>query len=203
MRQKEGIYMTHFYIVRHGETMFNVKGRIQGWCDSPLTKLGVSQAKELGKKLKNDSFDVCFCSTSERAMDTAQYILENRHVKIISSKQLKEQCFGDFEAEKSSNIFKDGIKYPEGYRFCGGENHSDVIERVFNALKKIASEYPNANVLVVCHGSAIKHIVNYLCPGFVNEQPTTAALVPNCSITRIDYDNSFKLIEKPRLFRGQ
>ena len=195
--------MTHFYIVRHGETMFNVKGRIQGWCDSPLTKLGVSQAKELGKKLKNDSFDVCFCSTSERAMDTAQYILENRDVKIISSKQLKEKCFGDFEAEKSSNIFKDGIKYPEGYRFCGGENHSDVIERVFNALKKIASEYPNANVLVVCHGSAIKHIVNYLCPGFVNEQPTTAALVPNCSITRIDYDNGFKLIEKPRLFHGQ
>lgn len=203
MRQKEGIYMTHFYIVRHGETMFNVKGRIQGWCDSPLTKLGVSQAKELGKKLKNDSFDVCFCSTSERAMDTAQYILENRDVKIISSKQFKEQCFGDFEAEKSSNIFKDGIKYSEGYRFCGGENHSDVIERVFNALKKIASEYPNANVLVVCHGSAIKHIVNYLCPGFVNEQPTTAALVPNCSITRIDYDNGFKLIEKPHLFHGQ
>lgn len=203
MRQKEGIYMTHFYIIRHGETVFNRKGRIQGWCDSPLTKLGVSQAKELGKKLKNDSFDVCFCSTSERAMDTAQYILENRDVKIISSKQLKEQYFGDFEAEKSSNIFKDGIKYPEGYRFCGGENHSDVIERVFNALKKIASEYPNANVLVVCHGSAIKHIVNYLCPGFVNEQPTTAALVPNCSITRIDYDNGFKLIEKPHLFHGQ
>lgn len=203
MRQKEGIYMTHFYIVRHGETMFNVKGRIQGWCDSPLTKLGVSQAKKLGKKLKNDSFDVCFCSTSERAMDTAQYILENRDVKIISSKQLKEQRFGDFEAEKSVDIFKDGVRFPDGYRFCGGENHSDVIERVFNALKKIASEYPNANVLVVCHGSAIKHIVNYLCPGFVNEQPTTAALVPNCSITRIDYNNGFKLIEKPHLFHGQ
>ena len=68
-------------------------------------------------------------------MDTAQYILENRDVKIISSKQLKEQCFGDFEAEKSSNIFKDGIKCSEGYRFCGGENHSDVIERVTNELK--------------------------------------------------------------------
>ena len=203
MRQKEGIYMTHFYIIRHGETMFNVKGRIQGWCDSPLTNLGVSQVKELGKALKNYSFDVCFCSTSERAMDTAQYILENRDVKIISSKQLKEQCFGEFEAEKSSDIFKDGVKYPDGYRFCGGENHSDVIKRIFDALKKIASEYPNANVLVVCHGSAIKHIVNYLCPGFVNEKPTTAALVPNCSMTRIDYKDGFKLIEKPHLFRGQ
>ena len=203
MRQKEGIYMTHFYIIRHGETVFNRKGRIQGWCDSPLTDLGVSQAKQLGKELKNILFDVCFCSTSERAIDTANYILGGRNVKIIPSKKLKEQSYGDFEAEKSVNIFKDGVSFPDGYRFCGGENHSDVIERVMNELKKIASEYPNANVLVVCHGSAIKHIVNYLSPGFVMEKPTTAALVPNCSITQIDYDDDFKLIEKPRLFRGQ
>lgn len=195
--------MTHFYIIRHGETVFNRKGRIQGWCDSPLTDLGVSQAKQLGKELKNIPFDVCFCSTSERAIDTANYILEGRNIKIISSKKLKEQNFGDFEAEKSVNIFKDGVSFPDGYRFCGGENHSDVIERVMNELKKIASEYQNANVLVVCHGSAIKHIVNYLSPGFVMEKPTTAALVPNCSITQIDYDNDFKLIEKPHPFHGQ
>ncbi|WP_295646112.1 histidine phosphatase family protein [uncultured Holdemanella sp.] len=195
--------MTHFYIIRHGETVFNRKGRIQGWCDSPLTDLGVSQAKQLGKELKNILFDVCFCSTSERAIDTANYILEGRNVKIIPSKKLKEQSFGDFEAEKSVNIFKDGVSFPDGYRFCGGENHSDVIERVMNELKKIASEYPNANVLVVCHGSAIKHIVNYLSPGFVMEKPTTAALVPNCSITQIDYDDDFKLIEKPHPFHGQ
>lgn len=195
--------MTHFYIIRHGETVFNRKGRIQGWCDSPLTDLGVSQAKQLGKELKNILFDVCFCSTSERAIDTANYILGGRNVKIIPSKKLKEQSYGDFEAEKSVNIFKDDVSFPDGYRFCGGENHSDVIERVMNELKKIASEYPNANVLVVCHGSAIKHIVNYLSPGFVMEKPTTAALVPNCSITQIDYDDDFKLIEKPHPFHGQ
>lgn len=83
--------MTHFYIIRHGETVFNRKGRIQGWCDSPLTDLGVSQAKQLGKELKNILFDVCFCSTSERAIDTANYILGGRNVKIIPSKKLKEQ----------------------------------------------------------------------------------------------------------------
>ena len=202
MRQKEGIYMTHFYIIRHGETVFNRKGRIQGWCDSPLTDLGVSQAKQLGKELKNVPF-VCFCSTSERAIDTANSILEGRNVKIIPSKSLKEQSFGDFEAEKSVDIFKDGVRFPDGYRFCGGENHSDVIERVTKELKKIASEYPNANVLVVCHGSAIKHIVNVLCPGFVDEKPNTAALVPNCSVTRMDCDTELKLIEKPHLFHGQ
>ena len=166
-------------------------------------KLGVSQAKQLGKELKNVPFDVCFCSTSERAIDTANSILEGRNVKIIPSKNLKEQSFGDFEAEKSVDIFKDGVRFPDGYRFCGGENHSDVIERVTNELKKIASEYPNANVLVVCHGSAIKHIVNALCPGFVDEKPNTASSVPNCSVTRMDCDTELKLIEKPHLFHGQ
>ena len=114
MRQKEGICMTHFYIIRHGETVFNRKGRIQGWCDSPLTDLGISQAKQLGKELKSIPFDVCFCSTSERAIDTANYILEGRNVKIIPTKKLKEQSFGDFEAEKSVNIFKDGVSFPDG-----------------------------------------------------------------------------------------
>ena len=137
------------------------------------------------------------------SMDTANSILEGRNVKVIPSKNLKEQSFGDFEAEKSVDIFKDGVRFPDGYRFCGGENHSDVIERVTNELKKIASEYPNANVLVVCHGSAIKHIVNALCPGFVDEKPNTAALVPNCSVTRMDCDTELKLIEKPHLFHGQ
>ena len=48
MRQKEGVYMTHFYIIRHGETVFNRKGRIQGWCDSPLTDWGCFLGKTIG-----------------------------------------------------------------------------------------------------------------------------------------------------------
>lgn len=195
--------MTKFYLVRHGQTVFNVKGRIQGWCDSPLTELGIQQAKELGENLKVFPFDICFCSTSERAIDTAHYILENRNIEIVPTKQLKEQCFGDFEAEKVEDVFKNGVQYPDGYRFCGGENFSDVIDRFFNELKKIALQYPDANILIVSHGSAIKHIVNSLCSGFINEKIRTADLVPNCSLTRIDYDKKFFLIEKPHSFHDQ
>ena len=191
------------YLVRHGQTLFNQQKKVQGWCDSPLTQEGIQQAIAVSKTLQSISFEYAYSSTSERAIDTANSILEGRNVKIIPSKSLKEQSFGDFEAEKSVDIFKDGVRFPDGYRFCGGENHSDVIERVTKELKKIASEYPNANVLVVCHGSAIKHIVNVLCPGFVDEKPNTAALVPNCSVTRMDCDTELKLIEKPHLFHGQ
>lgn len=76
-----------------------------------------------------------------KELDTANSILEGRNVKVIPSKNLKEQSFGDFEAEKSVDIFKEmEYVFPDGYRFCGGENHSDVIERVTNELKK---SHPN------------------------------------------------------------
>lgn len=192
--------MTRFYIVRHGQTIFNVKGRIQGWCDSPLTDLGIEQAKALGKKLETVSFDVCFCSTSERAVDTAHLILANRNVKVHPVKGLKEQCFGDFEAEKIEDVFKDGTNYPDGYAFCNGESFDQAVHRFMETLKKIAFDYPNANVLIVSHGSIIKHVVNRLAPGFMASKIRTADLVPNCSLTRIDYDQEFKLIEKPRSF---
>lgn len=45
--------MKHLYLVRHGETLFNKRRKIQGWCDSPLTPLGIQQAKEVKEKLKN------------------------------------------------------------------------------------------------------------------------------------------------------
>lgn len=196
--------MTTFYIVRHGETVFNVKGRIQGWCDSPLTENGITQAKELGDKLKEYKFDICFTSTSERAIDTANYILENRDIEIHVVKALKEQCFGDFEAEYIKDVFKNGDHFDRGYKFCGGEDFDDAIQRFVEVLKKIANEYPNANVLIVSHGSIIKHVVNYIEPGFIGTKIRTADLVPNCSVTCIQCDeNDFELIWKPLSFLDQ
>lgn len=196
--------MTMFYIVRHGQTVFNVKGRIQGWCDSPLTTKGIEQARELGNKLKEYSFDVCFCSSSERAIDTAHYVLGDRGIEIRVVKALKEQCFGDFEAEYIKDVFTNGKHFDDGYKFCGGEDFDEAIERFVGMLKKIANEYPNANVLIVSHGSIIKHVVNYIEPGFIGSKIRTEDLVPNCSVTCIQWDEpSFKLIWKPLSFLDQ
>ena len=67
-----------FYFVRHGETLFNRKGRIQGVCDSPLTGNGIKQAEKAGEALKEIYFDRAYVSPSERAMDTAELILNGR-----------------------------------------------------------------------------------------------------------------------------
>lgn len=65
-----------FYYVRHGQTLFNVRRRIQGSCDSPLTKQGIVEARIAGSALRDVKIDRAYCSSSERAVDTAALVLE-------------------------------------------------------------------------------------------------------------------------------
>ena len=67
-----------FWYVRHGETLFNRKGRIQGVCDSPLTDIGIEQAKKTAEALEDQPFDRIFVSSSGRAKETAAYLLQGR-----------------------------------------------------------------------------------------------------------------------------
>ena len=66
--------MSKLYFMRHGQTLFNLLRRKQGWCDSPLTELGIEQAKTVGATLRGRglTFDHAYSSTSERACDTLE-----------------------------------------------------------------------------------------------------------------------------------
>ena len=93
------------YIVRHGETMFNVKRIVQGWCDSPLTARGREQAEACGRGLKDIPFDYAYCSTSERTLDTALGILKGRDLAVQPLKALKEMNFGEAEGDAMDEWF--------------------------------------------------------------------------------------------------
>lgn len=103
--------MIHFYVVRHGQTLFNVRERIQGWSDSPLTELGFNQAKALGEKLDISDFKAAYSSSSERALDTLDAVLNGRTMPIHATKGLKEVSFGVLEGKKSMMFFLTGIRY--------------------------------------------------------------------------------------------
>ena len=92
------------YLVRHGKTVFNTTGRLQGWSDSPLTPEGCQVAENLGRALAQQriTFDAAFSSTSPRAVDTARLILNHSgqaDLPLASLPDLREYCFGGFEGE--------------------------------------------------------------------------------------------------------
>lgn len=88
--------MRKLYLVRHGQTLFNLRGKTQGWCDSPLTELGIQQA-EITRSFFTDNnikIDELYSSTSERAIDTANII---SNLPVNPRKGLKEWNFGKME----------------------------------------------------------------------------------------------------------
>lgn len=91
--------MKTMYMMRHGETLFNKRRKIQGWCDSPLTELGMRQAKGAKKYFeeKGIQFDHVYTSPSERCVDTLDIITDGMPYKTL--KGLKEMNFGTFEGE--------------------------------------------------------------------------------------------------------
>lgn len=181
------------YLVRHGETLFNKKELVQGWCDSPLTDKGIKQALNLNKSLFKISFTKGYSSTSERAIDTLDYILKDRNIEKIHLKSLKEMNFGDLEGDDEKSAFKDFDYFEDSIIKHNGESFKQVTQRITSTLIDIAKEN-NGNVLVVSHGGVIMNFLLRIDEKKVKEFLSKGTFIENCSVTILNYDNNeFKI----------
>ena len=143
------------YLMRHGQTLFNVRRRIQGWCDSPLTELGKQQALKAKEYLKDISFDHYYSSTSERCCDTIELIIGNHYYKRL--KGLKERNFGLFEGESEDlNPNFDDFGYDDLFPHYGGERKEDVQKRLKETLTDVMDKEDHQTVLALSHAGACR-----------------------------------------------
>ena len=155
--------MGKLYIVRHGETVWNREGRIQGHTDVGLSERGLEQARLLAQRLKSVPLDAAYASDLCRASDTAAAILEGRDVPLYPTPRLREYHKGAFEglteaelrarypAEYPGYIAKDLDYAPEG-----GESTRGVSARMTAAVNEIKERHLGDNVLVVGHGGSLR-----------------------------------------------
>lgn len=139
--------------MRHGETLFNVQHRIQGWCDSPLTEEGKKQtlwAKQWF--IDHDiSFDHAYSSTSERCCDTLELITD---IKYERCKGLKENFYGDLEGFPDYLAENDPQKCETYYLQFKGESSNTTKKRMVKTLTEIMRKEHHDSVLVMSHGGA-------------------------------------------------
>lgn len=102
----------HLYLVRHGQTYFNLYNRLQGWSNSPLTEAGRADAVKAGNKLAKVPLSAAFCSDTTRAQDTAHAILQlNTHsldaniTEPEAHMEFREQFYGYFEGRDMSEAW--------------------------------------------------------------------------------------------------
>lgn len=184
------------YLMRHGETLFNIRRKIQGWCDSPLTKAGIAQACAAGKTLAKIPFDHYYCSTAERCSDTLELVMgENQH-PYTRLKGLKERYFGSFEGE-SEDLNPPFENYDEMFLLFGGETGKEVTKRMVQTLTEIMENEDHQTVLAVSHaGASMSFLSAWADPAVVLK----GTRFSNCNIMHFEYENGqfyFKELIQP------
>ncbi|MEW6502694.1 MAG: histidine phosphatase family protein [Chloroflexota bacterium] len=155
---------TELWLVRHGQTDWNVEGRYQGQADMPLNDIGIKQACDLAERLKGVHFSAIYSSDLKRAFTTAKILAGEKEVRV--DQRLREIHQGEWEGQlfsvirqRYANFFEIRRENPLESRPPGGESLKEVSERVSSCVNEIASRHPGERVLIVSHGLAIATLV--------------------------------------------
>ena len=181
------------YLVRHGQTIFNLKRIIQGWSDSPLTQLGCEQAARAGMFLRARGIepDHAYTSTLHRTEQTIANLWPGLAYERLDG--LCEWFFGDFEAERV--MLMPERPWRDFYRQFGGEGQMQVRERMVATLTDLMRRPDHSCVLAVSHGSAIKEFMDYVKGAAADERDRVPG---NCSVLHFAFDDAagtFELVE--------
>lgn len=145
-------------IVRHGQTVENVKRICQGQLPGRLTSKGLRQAKRIANKIKGEKFDIIFSSDLKRAVDTVKEMQKVHKLQIIYTKELRELNKGIFEGESSvlfDNARKKAKKPLWTFKPEGGESWSDAYQRAKKFYKFLLINYSDKNIILVSHSTFI------------------------------------------------
>jgi probable phosphoglycerate mutase len=161
------------YIARHGETTWNVEGRIQGRSDPGLSPKGYEQSLALLEQMKDKPISAIYTSTLQRSIFTAQPIAQYLSLPIQKQPELDEIAFGilegkllyhfDEELKREWDRFKDN-RFT--YRIPEAENYSDVGSRIKPFVERLLRSHEEQEVLIVGH-----RVVNRLLIGMFLEIP--------------------------------
>lgn len=154
--------MTDLWLVRHGQTDWNVEGRYQGQSDVPLNEAGRQQARDLAARLAGQHFEAVYSSDLARARETAEIVAAALGLPVRLDRRLREICQGEWEGLQVKDISGRFVKdvahareNPLHSRAPGGESVGEVAARMAVAASDIAREHPGGRVLVFSHGLAV------------------------------------------------
>lgn len=178
------------YLIRHGQTDWNLQRKLQGHSNIPLNDLGRSQAQGLADFFQKNPVEKVFSSDLDRALQTAQIATNNE--SIIKMPGLREVCFGDIEGHTLDQVKEQfGEKVwqiwsspqpPEDFSFPGGESHRDSLKRFIESLEHIFTAHEFKKAAVCTHGLMIRRLGHYLLPHLEDILP-----IPNCGVFELHW----------------
>ena len=173
------------YVTRHGATLKNELGLIQGQTECDLSNNGIEEAEKLASIVKDIDIDVVISSPLKRAYDTAHIITEGR-LPINTDDRLIERDWGMCEGAHIEEV--DTVKCWNFFLNTddnGIEKVQDLLARISEFLEDIKVKYKDKNVLVVAH-SAVLRAIHYCLHSIPEDGDMSKLEIPNLRL--IEYE---------------
>lgn len=146
------------YIVRHGQTEWNLLGKTQGHGNSDLTPKGIEQAELLADSMTKYPIDYIYSSDLGRAYQTAEIIGNKLNIEVEKTEALREMNFGTWEGriikdiiEEDPELYKMWRNEPHLAKIPQGETLSQIKERTDAFIKEINEKYDGKHIVLVTH----------------------------------------------------
>ena len=155
--------MERVVLARHGESERSVDGLTNGDPAVPvaLTATGREEARRLGLELAGDPIDLCVTSEFERAQETADLALAERHVPRLVLADLNDIRFGEFEGRPLTDYRAWAHAHGPEDVVPGGDSRAQTVARYVRAYRTILAR-PEETVLVVAHGLPVRYVLDAL-----------------------------------------
>jgi len=199
------------YLMRHGETDWNEKKKLQGQSDIPLNEFGRELAVKTAEGLRDVDFDAVFASPLVRAWETARIVVDGRKLPVMTDERLKEICFGEGEGQ-DINLAKRDPNHPMHNFFCspgcyvpleGGETFAQARERgrSFFAERILPLEGSCENILIVAHGAFNRTVLNRIAD--IPDEEFWRISLPNCAVSILALEKgALSILEESRVYYG-
>lgn len=151
--------MTEMWLVRHGQTDWNLNGIYQGQSDIPLNETGIQQARDLAVELRQTRFQRIYSSDLDRARQTAEIIAAELGVPVVVDARLREINQGIWEGKTIDYVrqtyqpdFSRNPKYITTPRAEGAESLAEVLARMVEAANAYYAAHPRGRIILATHG---------------------------------------------------
>lgn len=154
---------TVLYMIRHGETSEEFRGRYYGQLDVPLSERGRRQSEAVAERLQSIPFCSVYSSDLQRAKYLAEKLGETLELPVREASEFRERNMGIFQgltpdemAERHGPQFDLWKNDRAMHRIEGAENYEDLRERIVPAIKTLVSNFAGGRIALVCHAGPIR-----------------------------------------------
>lgn len=174
------------YVLRHGQTSWNVDKIIQGKQDTELNEVGIRQAYEAKEKFNKLNIDLIMCSPLKRTKKTAEIINQDKNLDIIYKKELIERDLGEFEGKDCETEEGDIYNYYKNESKMKIEPVVELCNRINKLLEEIKNNYKSNTILLVTHSGTARAIEAYFY-GIDKDGELPPENLRNCEIREYEF----------------